>query len=76
MKDFAANLLDELKTASSLKTDQDLAEMFEVTRQCIYRWRNHGIPRAWLLYLRERYPTLKAWQLADETAASAKDLPN
>lgn len=51
-----------------------LSEMLSLKPNVVSMWKKRGIPRAWLMYLRERYPTLKAWQLAD--AASTKDLPN
>lgn len=66
-KSFSGLVLDEIKSTESLKTDQEVATMFGVTRQCVYRWRNCGIPKAWLMFLRERFPDLQAWNLKGDT---------
>lgn len=47
-----------------------IAKELHITPQAVTMWKKSGLPKAWACYLRERYPTLKAWQLAD--AASAK----
>ena len=53
-----------------------VSKMFSITPQAVSGWKRLGIPVYPAAILRERFPTLKAWQLADENTASAKDLPN
>lgn len=59
---------------NSFDTQQALADICGRTQPAVAQWLKRGIPKPWLMFLRERYPTLKAWQIAD--AANAKDLPN
>ena len=54
-----------------------VAQICGITQAAVFNWTVRGMPRGMKLFLKERFPNLKAWnQKETKQKQGTKDLPN